>query len=190
MYETFACAMLEFSSIAAGILSADQMVKAANVEPVAFKTICPGKFLASVRGDVAAVNASAEAGLRCGGTRVADWFTLANIHADVFPALSGTGAASALAVQNGGGALGIIETYSASAAVLAADQAVKAAAVDLLDVRMAMGLGGKGYTLLTGDVAAVRAAVDAGATKAAEEGLLVSEVVIPRLSRSVWEQIL
>lgn len=193
MYDVFACAMLEFSSIGAGIESADRMVKAAAVEPVVFKTMCPGKYLAAVKGDVAAVDAAAQAGLQCGGTRVVDWFTLANIHADVFPALCGAGVSPAIllaARSDRLNALGIIETYSASAAVLAADRAVKAAAVDLLDIRMAMGLGGKGCLLLTGDVAAVEAAVDAGSAEAGESGLLVSGVVIPRPSRAVWEQIL
>ena len=54
--------MVEFNSIAAGIDAADQMVKTAQVDPLFFKTICPGKFVAAVTGDVAAVNAAVEAG--------------------------------------------------------------------------------------------------------------------------------
>ena len=69
------------------------------------------------------------------------------------------------------------------------DAAVKAADVQLLDVRVALGLGGKGYALMTGDVAAVNAAVEAGSTAAAESGLLVSKVVIPSPAETVFEQI-
>ena len=57
-----AVGMVEFNSIAAGIDAADQMVKTAQVDPLFFKTICPGKFVAAVTGDVAAVNAAVEAG--------------------------------------------------------------------------------------------------------------------------------
>lgn len=192
--EMHACGMLEFTSIAAGIQSADQMVKTADVSPVAFRTICPGKFIAGVRGDVAAVTASVEAGLRCGGTKVVDWFTLANIHPEVFPALSGLGPDMALLAGPDGmealNALGVIETFSAAAVVLAADRAVKAAAVRLIDIRMAMGLGGKGYVLMTGDVAAVEAAVRAGESCADESGLLAGSAVIPRPSASVWKELL
>lgn len=191
MHDNYACGMLEFSSIASGIESADHMLKAADVEPVLLKTLCPGKFIVGVKGSVGAVTAAVEAGLRCGGVRVVDWFTLANVHADVFPALSGTGAA--LLAPNAADALqslGIIETYAASASVLAADCAVKAASVLLLDIRLAMGLGGKGYLLLTGDVAAVQAAVDAGSAKAGAEGLLVSCVVIPRPTQKLWDHLL
>ena len=47
----------------------------------------------------------------------------------------------------------------------------------------------QGYALMTGDVAAVNAAVEAGSTAAAESGLLVSKVVIPSPAETVFEQI-
>lgn len=176
----FALGMLEFSSIAKGVESADKMVKAADVTPLFFKTICPGKFLAGVQGSVAAVEAAIAAGKSIQGNRVVDSFVLANVHQDVFPALTGSGTPAEL------NALGIIETFSAASVILAADFAVKAAAVTLVDVRIAMGLGGKGYAYMSGDVAAVQA----GARSASDAGLLVEQVVIPSPARAVWEQIL
>ena len=166
--------MVEFNSIAAGIDAADQMVKTAQVDPLFFKTICPGKFVAAVTGDVAAVSASVNAGRETHADALVDWFIIPNIHRDVIGALAG---ATGITER---GALGIIETFSA---------AVKAADVQLLDVRVALGLGGKGYALMTGDVAAVNAAVEAGSTAAAESGLLVSKVVIPSPAETVFEQI-
>ncbi|MDR1857364.1 MAG: BMC domain-containing protein [Desulfovibrio sp.] len=179
-----AVGMLEFTSIAAGMDASDRMVKAASIEPVFFKTVCPGKFLACVAGDVAAVEASMEAGRAGAGPLVADWFLLPNIHPDVTTALGGVG--MDIPVE----ALGILETYSAASIVAAADAAVKAARVRLLDIRLAMGLGGKGYTLFTGDVAAVEASVEAGARSAAEAGLLVGKVVIPRPAEAFCRQVL
>ena len=142
--------MVEFNSIAAGIDAADQMVKTAQVDPLFFKTICPGKFVAAVTGDVAAVSASVNAGRETHADALVDWFIIPNIHRDVIGALAG--------------ATGITE-------------------------RGALGLGGKGYALMTGDVAAVNAAVEAGSTAAAESGLLVSKVVIPSPAETVFEQI-
>lgn len=178
-----AVGMVEFNSIAAGIDAADQMVKTAQVDPLFFKTICPGKFVAAVTGDVAAVSASVNAGRETHADALVDWFIIPNIHRDVIGALAG---ATAISER---GALGIIETFSAASIVVASDAAVKAADVQLLDVRMALGLGGKGYALMTGDVAAVNAAVEAGSATAAESGLLVSKVVIPSPAESVFEQI-
>jgi microcompartment protein CcmL/EutN len=44
-----------------------------------------------------------------------------------------------------------------------ADAAVKAANVELIEIRLAMALGGKAFVTMTGNVAAVQSAVDAGA---------------------------
>ena len=179
-----AIGMLEFTSIAAGMEAADRMVKAAGIEPVFFKTVCPGKFLAAVAGDVAAVAASLEAGRNAALPVLADWFLIPNIHREVIAALSGTGP------HVDREALGIIETFSAASIIVAADAAIKAAEVRIMDVRIALGLGGKGYALFCGDVAAVRAAVDAGAERASESGLLVAKVVIPRPAERFFEHLL
>ena len=61
-----------------------------------------------------------------------------------------------------------------------ADAAVKAANVKLIEIRLAMALGGKAFVSLTGSVADVRSAVEAGAARIAEKGLLVNKVVIPQ----------
>lgn len=176
--------MVEFTSIAAGMDAADRMVKTADITPVFFKTICPGKYIAAVTGDVAAVNASIEAGRDAGGSVVADWFVIPNIHRDVIAALGGC---QPIREQ---GALGVVETFTVSSAIVAADAAAKAADVTIMDVRTALGLGGKGYVMLIGDVAAVQAAVEAGAGHAGSLGLLVGSTVIPRPADSFFAQVL
>lgn len=73
-------------------------------------------------------------------------------------------------------ALGFIETQGFVAAVEAADSALKAANVSLLtQMRAGSGLV---MIILTGDVAAVKAAVDAGAGSAAAIGKVVAAQVI------------
>jgi len=57
---------------------------------------------------------------------------------------------------------------------------VKAANVQLIEIRLAMALGGKAFVTLTGGVAAVEAAVDAAGQVVGQKGLLVNKVVIPR----------
>ena len=168
-----AVGMIEFNSIAAGIEASDKMVKAAQVEPLFMKTVCPGKFMTAVYAEVASVQSSVEAGLACAQGTVVDHFVIPNISPAVLPALSGTVERAA------GDALGVIETFSAASAIVAADRAVKAADVALLEVRIALGLGGKAFSLMTGDIAAVEQAVEAGARVAMETGLLVRKVVVP-----------
>ena len=180
-----AVGMIEFNSIAGGIEGADYMVKAALVEPFMMKTICPGKFVVAVHGEVAAVQASVETGLEFGKDAIIDHFIIPNISMEVINAIAGT-----VGDFRGGAALGVIETFSAASCVVAADAASKAAEVDVLDVRLAMGLGGKAFCLLSGDVGAVKMAIEAGAAGAAAGGLLVRQVVIPGVSPQVLRHIL
>jgi ethanolamine utilization protein EutM len=86
--------------------------------------------------------------------------------------------------QNGD-ALGMIETRGFAAMVEAADAMVKAAKVDLVGYEK---IGG-GYVtaIVRGDVAACRAAVDAGARAGEKVGEIVSTHVIPRPHGSVDE---
>ena len=80
-----------------------------------------------------------------------------------------------------GDALGVVETTTVAAIVGAADRGVKGAEVELREVRLADGLGGKAYCLFQGLVADVEAAVEAAVAGLARPDLLVARVVVPRL---------
>ncbi len=166
--------LIELSSIAAGFEACDAMLKAADVELLLSRTICSGKYMVMVRGDVAAVESSVAAGQRAGDFSVIDTFVIPNVHESVFPAIAGTNKIEMLE------ALGIIESFSVASLIEAADAAAKTAQVKLIEVRLAMALGGKAFVTLTGPVASVRSAVDAGADVVAQKGLLVNKVVIPQ----------
>jgi microcompartment protein CcmL/EutN len=149
------------------------MLKAAEVELLLSRSICSGKYIVLVRGEVAAVQASVEAGTRTGDFSVIDSFVIPNLHEEVFPAITGVNKTETL------DALGIIESFSVASLIQAADAALKTAQVELIEIRLAMALGGKAFVSLTGNVAAVHSAVDAGAALVAEKGLLTNKVVIP-----------
>lgn len=165
--------LIELSSIAAGFGTTDAMLKAADVDIVLARTICSGKYMVMVRGDVAAVQAAVAAGVQAGGFGVIDSFVIPNIHESVFPALSGSNNVENLE------ALGVLESFSVASLIEGADAAVKSANVDLIELRLAMALGGKAFLTLTGSVAAVESAIDAGAQVVAGKGLLVNKIVIP-----------
>ena len=165
--------IVEFSSIAKGMLATDAMLKAAAVDLIMARTICPGKYIALIGGDVAAVQASAETGVSIGAEAVVDHIILASVHPAVFPAITAT------AEVRKRGALGIIESFSVASLVEAADACAKAAAVELIEIRIAMALGGKAFVTMTGEVGAVDAAVEVGASLIAARGALVNKAVIP-----------
>ena len=87
-------------------------------------------------------------------------------------------------------AIGVMEFYSVTASVFGADAAVKAADVELVDVRLGTGIGGKSFVVLTGEVAAVREAVACGTNTPNAEGMLVSSVVIPSPHPELLESLL
>ena len=77
-------------------------------------------------------------------------------------------------------ALGVVETFDIVSTILAADASAKAADITLCEIRIAMAIGGKAFYTMTGNVAAVEAAVEAGLESLREKGLVVHSVVIPR----------
>lgn len=177
---------IEFSSIGLGYLAEDEMLKAASVELLIARTICSGKYLVIVGGSVSDVQAAVRAGLARADESVIDHLTIPNVHPSVFAALG----QSVVLGPGDVGALGIVETFSGTSVLAAADAAAKAANVVVFRIHVAMALGGKGLLLMTGGVADVRAAVQAACVPVRERGLLVSEVVIPRPSRELFGEYL
>ncbi len=179
-----AIGLIESTSIAEGIAAADAMAKTANVQILIAKSICPGKYIVMIGGDVAAVRQSVEAGGGISPDVIVDSFVIPNVHPSVLPAISG-----GTHIENVA-AISVIETYSVAATIEATDAAVKAALVEPIRMHLAFGIGGKSYVILTGEVAAVIAATDAGAALASDKGFLVSKVVIPRPHRQLIDQLL
>ena len=179
-----AMGLVELNSIARGIEVADAMIKSARVELVYSRAICPGKYVTLVSGGVSAVENAVGQGVKKGGALVVDEFILPNIHPSVMRAVAVTSPVEELK------ALGIIEVFAIATAIVAADAAVKASDVDLIELRLGIGIGGKSFVTMTGDVGAVNAAVDAGVAVASEKGLLVDQAVIPSPSKELVQWIL
>lgn len=179
-----AIGMVEFKTVSSGMRAADSMVKTAEVDLLQADTVCPGKFLALISGELSAVNAAVEAASQTEAEQLIDRFVLGNPHESIFSALYGS---TEIDSPN---ALGVLETFSAAAAVVAADTAAKTALVDLIELRLARGMCGKSYLLLTGEVAAVEAAIERAKQGAGEYGMFLDSAVIPRPDQKFWQKIL
>ena len=165
---------LELNSIAKGVEAADLILKTAEVDLIFAKAGCPGKYYILFTGEVAAVKASLDAGAAI----------IPRVHPQVIKAIN-------LAAEPGTpGAIGVMEFFSVTASVYAADAAVKAADVDLIDVRLGTGIGGKSFVVLTGEVAAVREAIECGIHTENAEGMEVSHVVIPNPRKEIFDSLL
>jgi len=170
-----AVAAIELLSIARGMRTADVMAKRAPVRILEAATICPGKFLVVVAGMTDPAREAYEAGLAFAGESVVDRLLLPNAHPQLMPAIA---AASDLHEVD---ALGVVETFSATAGIVAADAACKKADVRLIELRLARGMAGKSFFTLTGTLAEVEASVAAAVDiLQAESGLLLWSEVIAR----------
>ena len=168
-----AVGILELSSIAKGMETGDAMLKSANVELLVSKTLCPGKFLLMLGGDVGAVQQAINSGASLAGEMLVDSLVLPNIHPSLLSAISG------LNHVEQHRAVGVDETWSVAA---------KAANVILVRVHMAFGIGGKCYMVVAGDISDVNNAVSVASERAGEKGLLVYRSVIARPHEAMWRQ--
>jgi len=179
-----AIGFLETNSIARGVQAADEMLKAAEVTLVFARPNCPGKYNVLIKGEVAAVDAAIQAGIAAAGSYLVEQLVIARVHPEVVRAISAAGGVSQV------GALGVLEYFSITGAILGADAAVKAAQVELVDVRLGTGIGGKSFAVITGDVAAVTQAVEHGAAIAKKDGMLFAKTVIARPTPAIFESML
>lgn len=179
-----AIGLIELSSIALGYAVEDAMLDAADVKLLLARTICSGKYLIVVGGEVADVNSSMSAGMDAAPGSIIDQMVIPNVHESLFSAITGSTTLHAEDIQ----ALGVVETFTVASIIEAADAAAKAANVKLFRVHVAMAIGGKGFLLLTGDVSAVRAAVDAAVHIAMDRGVLVAKAVIPRPNHELFSE--
>ncbi|MDR2939247.1 MAG: BMC domain-containing protein [Clostridiales bacterium] len=164
-----AIGMVEYKTVATGIMALDAMVKAANIEIVEAQTVCPGKYIAIITGGLSEVNAAADVAKQF-GEQLINSFVLGNPHESIMPAIYGTADIEEVS------AVGILETYDATSIIVAADTAAKTAIVDLIEIRVAKGMCGKSFMVITGEVAAVTAAIEKA--KDAQTGMYLDSCVI------------
>lgn len=176
--------LLELTSVAAGWQAADIMLKAGDVELLLARSICSGKYMVLIGGEPAAVASAMAAGERVADGCLIDALTLAQLHPEVLRAIGRPGQ-----MDEDGGALGVVESFNVAALVAAADAAVKAARVTLVELRLAMALGGKALAVLKGDVGSVQVAVAAARRVLEVGGVLVQAVVLPRPHRDLFREL-
>lgn len=174
---------IELTSIAKGIEVADAMLKAANTELIFAKASCPGKYYIMISGNVDSVTAAIKQGNLMGDGSIVDSLVLSKINPQVIKAINMG------VMPKDVKSIGVMEFFSVTAAVLAADVAVKASSVDLIDVRLGTGIAGKSFVVLTGEISSVKTAIEAGSLAGKESGMLVNKIVIAKPRNELVESL-
>jgi microcompartment protein CcmL/EutN len=167
-----ALGLIELKSIPRGMFVTDVIAKKAPVKILTANPICPGKYMIIFAGEVADVEASFQVGVAASGDFIVNELFLPYIHRDVIPALTGTTGIETFI------SLGILETFSVASCVKAADIAAKMSNVKLVEIRLANGLGGKAFFVMTGELADVEASIEASKQHVQKEGLLAGAEII------------
>lgn len=168
-----AIGLIELNSIAYGFLVTDAIAKKAPVRIHRSQTMCPGKYIILFSGEVAEVEEAYHEALAVGDDAIVDDLFLPHVHPSAIPALDGVTPVDSF------DSLGIFETLSLASTIVAADKAVKASPVDLIEIRPPAGLGGKSFFLLTGDLEDLQASIEEAGLAIKESGMLVRRVIIP-----------
>ncbi len=170
-----ALAAIDLSSLAAGAQATDSLLKKAPVSWYRAGTVTAGRWLTLFGGTPAAVEEALAEGLSRGGGSVLDHVYLADVHPRILEALRGVRSPAPHEP------LAFVETGTASAAILAAERALKGTAVALVELRLAeQGLAGKGLCVLRGDLHELEAAVDiARRALGASQGISVEVLARP-----------
>lgn len=171
---------LELTSISRGVFAADQMAKSASVDLITSKPTCPGKYIILISGDVGSVKTAIKTGIEAGANFVVDDLIIPNVHEQVIPAINDT---TPLRKK---GAIGVAEYFSVTGAIIGADAAAKSADISLMEARLGVGIGGKSFLTLSGDVSAVESAIKAATLDAINKGLLVDCCVIPSPTDDIY----
>lgn len=180
-----AIGMIEYKTVSSGIMATDILSKSAYVKILEARVLTPGKFVVLYTGELGAVRAAMEVATRYQEDKLLDKIVLGSPDLQVMEVLDHP----IRWEEYEDDAIGMVETSTVSSAVLAADFAAKTANIKLLEIRLATRMGGKGYILFSGSVAAVREAVYASESRLSYLNTVLDTMVIPKPSKDLVESL-
>ena len=153
-----ALAMLDVAEVPAGLRALDALAKEAPIHVHGAGTIQGGRFLILFGGEVEPVNFAFAKALAGAGAALWDQVLLPDAEPRLLPAIED----AALRWPAPGDTLGALQAGSPPTLLRALDAALKGTAVELVQLRIAEGLGGKAIAMLWGETAEVEAAMSLG----------------------------
>jgi len=178
-----AIALLELPSIAIGIYCANEMIKRSPITVIKSGTVHNGKYIILIGGTVASTEEAYNVGRSLAKEDLLDQVFLPDIHHQVHDAIIGQRG------QCSKESIGIIETTTAAAVVKSTDAAIKGAEIDVVEIRLADHLGGKAFSIVTGEVEDVQSAIQEAHENITNSQHWVRGVIIPHLHFEMAEQI-
>jgi len=148
--------MLQIVDVPCGLRALDALLKEAPVEILATGTVQCGHYLIAFGGQVEAVVRSFDRAVQTAGDTVTNSIVLPDAEGRIVPAFRD----GVVRTPAQGDTLGVVQSAACPVLLGAVDAALKGAEVDLLELRVAEGLGGKALATLWGKVHDVEAAIE------------------------------
>lgn len=179
-----ALGMVEFSTVIKGIEAMDNMIKTANVRILQSHTLCPGRYILLIQGELSAVKASMSYCDTHYTSYIRKKFVLGNPHDQLIHVLGN----NKVDIPKEA-AMGMLETNNIPAVLKSADECVKSAEVRIVKLMLGQHIGGKGVLVIAGEVAGVEEAIQHACIICEEEKSIVDFTIIPRPDPITWEQV-
>jgi microcompartment protein CcmL/EutN len=148
------------------------MAKRAPIDLLHAGTVQPGKYLILVGGGTAEVEESYREGMQAASAEILDEVFLPQVDRQVVEALDG---ARQYARYE---SLVVLETSTMAAIVRATDAAAKSAQIEVAELRLGRGLGGRGLAILIGQRTDVEAAAEIAARSLAGRDVTLCHSII------------
>ena len=176
-----AFALLEFNSVAVGVLAVDRMLKQAPIAMLRCGSVHPGRYLALVGGSVASTEEAYAAGVRSAGDQggLTDRIFLPDPHPMLVAAVTGERAAPQ------GEAVGVFEVSTSPGLLRGVDAVLKAVPVDLVEIRLADDLGGRALAIIDGLLPDVQEAMGRFGGLLGESAALCGSSLLPRIDETL-----
>lgn len=176
-----ALALLEFDSVATGVLAVDRMLKKAPVALLRCGTVHPGRYLALVGGTVAATEEAHAEGVALGRETgcLLDEVLLPDPHPALPPGMVGDRREPA------GDTLAILEVSTSPAMLRALDALLKRVPVRLSKLRLADDLGGRAVAVLDGELPDIQEAVAIANANLGGCGQMIAASIMARMDETL-----
>ena len=169
----------EFKSVSRGIKVADSMAKSASIKIIQASTLCPGKYVTILEGEISALKSAEKIAEAEGGRHLFSSSLISSIDEKIIGAIGGR------LKDPEAGAIGVIEGPHMADLVSSSDIAVDSAPVEFIEYRLARGCGVNSFYIMTGGFSALNEAVNNAAEYLTSRGSLLAYRIIPGPDRQV-----
>lgn len=176
-----AMALLEFASVATGMLAVDQMLKQSPIAVLRCGSVHPGGYLALVGGSVASTEEAHRAGsvVGCSHENLVDEVLLPNPHSQLRAAVMGERS------EAKGEALGVCEISTSPGLLRAIDRVLKSVPVNLVEIRLADDLGGHALAIFDGLLPDVQEGIELVSLHLGSSARLLGSALMPRVDETL-----